>query len=314
VKNGITRRRWTAEEDALVRELYPTHPAYEVAARLGRTTDAVWIRAVKVLRIEKRDVPDPWSADELADLRRSYATEPAPVIAARLGRTASAVSQQAAVLGLGGWKVLIGQAVAHGYFDVIDSAEKAYILGLLAADGNVSDADRITLGLQAKDEHLVRAVRAVLSPQSRLAVSANGFVAFNFTSHPMAAALARWGIVPRKSRMIVWHAGLGELQRPFLLGYFDGDGSLFVTRNGRGSEYPGWTVCSGSEQFLVDMKAYIHQATGIVLEKIHQRPRTNLYQVATTGRGAYVVDVWLHQDGLGLERKRPPARVIARYL
>lgn len=311
--NATTRRRWTAEDDALIRELYPTHPAYEVAARLGRSTDAVWKR-VPVLGLEKRHVPDPWTEDELADLRRSYATQSAPVIAARLGRTASAVRQQAAVLGLNGWKVRIGLAVAHHYFDVIDSAEKAYILGLLAADGNVSDVDRIQLGLQAKDEHLVRTVRGVLSPRSKLAVSANGFVAFNFTSHPMAAALARWSIVPRKSRIIAWPARLGGLQRPFLLGYFDGDGSSFTTRNGRGSEYPGWTVCSGSQQFLVDMKAYIHQATGIVLEKIHHRPRSNMYQVATTGRGAYVVDVWLHQYGFGLERKRPPARVIARYL
>lgn len=304
------RRPWTPEEDATVRDLYPAQSAHAIAATLGRTENAVWIRAVRVLGLEKRDVPAPWTEGELDELRRCYPVEPPVEIAKRLGRTASAVYQQAKVLGLDSRKMLIGKAVAHHYFRGIETAEQAYFLGLLASDGNVSDIDVITFGLHRRDEHLVRFMRDKLSPLSTLSESSTReFVSFRFTSHPMAVDLARWGVVPRKSRILCWPHDLGALQRPFLLGYFDGDGSAFKANKGR----PGWTVCSGSEHFLVDMKAYIHEATGIVLEKIHHRPGTDLYQVATTGRNAWVLDGWLHQDGLGLGRKRPPVSVAARY-
>jgi hypothetical protein len=72
-------------------------------------------------------------------------------------------------------------------------------------------------------------------------------------------------------------------------------------------------VCSGSEKFLIDMKSYVLAKTAVAMEKIHHRPDSSLYQVATTGRGAFVIDEWLHQDGFGLSRKRFPERVLTRY-
>lgn len=303
----IRRRRWTGEEDATLRTLYGSLPAWELAERLDRTEDAVWLR-VRTLGLGKRPEVEPWTEAELADLQRCYSQEAPAAIAARLGRTPSSVYQQARCMGLLTRKALLGQSAVHGYFDVIDTAEKAYILGLMAADGNVSDRGRIAFGLQAKDAELVRFVHDRLFPGGNLSIaSRDGFVYFQRTSHPMVTALARWGIVPRKSRTLEWPA-LGEMQRPFLLGYFDGDGCGYMAR-GR----PGWSVCSGSEQLLIDMKAYILEATGVVLEKIHHRPKTSLYQVAKTGPGAYILDQWLHQDGLGLARKRFPPWVAVKY-
>ena len=133
------------------------------------------------------------------------------------------------------------------------------------------------------------------------------------TSRQMVSDLARYGIVPRKSRMLMWPPHLGELQRPFLTGYFDGDGSMYLPRDRHGRERPGWTVCSGSERFLVDMKDYIRAVTGVELQKIQHRPGADLWQVSVTGHGAAVLDEFLHRDGVGLERKRFPLRVVARY-
>lgn len=310
--NGrITRRRWTAAEDATVRALYGSATAAEIAARLDRTEDAVWLRAARTLGLDKRDEVTPWTDAELAELRRCYSAEEPQQIAARLGRTVSAVYQQARCMELISGKYRIVDATIHDYFSAVTTAEQAYVLGLLAADGNVSSAHpRVIFGLQAKDVPLVEWVRDRLNPEANLSIaSRDGFAVLQVTSRQMVSDLAHYGIVPCKSRVLAWPSDLDTLLRPFLLGYFDGDGSAYMHR-GR----PGWTVCSGSEQFLIDMKDYVRQSTGVVMEKIHHRPASSLYQVATTGRNAYLVNEWLHQDGLGLARKNFAEEVVARYM
>lgn len=211
----------------------------------------------------------------------------------------------------------VSRTADHGYFDTIDSAEKAYILGLLASDGNVSDSGRVTFGLQAKDVDLVGFVRDRLAPLAKLCVAKrDGFVSFSYKSWGCIEGLAQFGVVPRKSRTLTWPVLPDVMLRPFLLGYFDGDGSACViTRKGGERTYPNWSVCSGSERFLVYMKVFILDSTGVVLDRIQHRAHSSLYQVMVTGRGAWILDGWLHQeDGLGLARKRFPAHSTARYL
>lgn len=311
----IQRRRWTEGEDEAIRRLYATTDARVIGEQLGRTEDAVWIRATRVLGLEKRDEVAAWTDAELDELRRCYATEAPAKLAARLGRTPSSVYQQARVLGLLSRKRLITEAAVHDYFHEVTTAEQAYVLGVLAADGCVSsEHPRIVFGQQAKDAGLVEFVRDRLNPGANLSIaSRDGFAVLQVTSRQMVLDLAKHGIVPRKSRILGWPSHLDSLQRPFLLGYFDGDGSMYTPKDRRGGFRAGWTVCSGSEQFLIEMRDFIYAAVGIQLQEIQHRRGADLWQVASTGRNAYLLDEWLHQDGLGLARKRLPEHVSARY-
>lgn len=310
----IRRRRWTAAEDQVVREQYGSNGASAVGALMDRTADSVHKRASNLGIVKRTEIHHPWTDADLDDVRANYGRERPADIAARLGRTTSSVSQQAKVLGVFTRRALAIQTVNHGYFTSVTMPEQAYILGLLAADGNVgSDKPRIIFGQQAKDVCLVELVRDRLSPNAAMSRRPDGYTTVQVTSRQMVADLAVHGIVPRKSRILAWPDHLGELRRPFLLGYFDGDGSMFVPRRHDGIRYPGWTVCSGSEQFLIDMRDYILAAAGVRLQKIQHRKHADLWQVAVTGMGAYSLGEWLHQDGLGLARKRFPEDVIARY-
>jgi hypothetical protein len=309
----IRRRRWTAEEDDFLITNYESMTAGEIAARLDRTEDSVWIRA-RLHGLDKRGVVRPWTEDELEELRCSYGTVRPAVLAEKFGRTTSAVSQQARVLGLISAKALIPQTAVHDYFSDVRTAEQAYLLGLLAADGNVSARHpRVTFGLQAKDAAVVELMRDRLCPGANVWRSPrDGFAQLQITSAQIVTDVAQYSIVPRKSRTLKWPRQLGELQRPFLLGYFDGDGSAYLVRR-QTRIYPGWTVCSGSEALLIRLKEYVLEAAGIALQKIQHRPNSDLYQVAVLGRGAFVIDDWLHQDGLGMSRKRYPDEVVERY-
>lgn len=304
---------WTEADDEALRTLYGTMSAFAVGKKLGRSEGSVRNRAAMLGLVNQANVHSRWSDAELTDLRKRYSVESAKVIGERLGRSSTAVIQQARVLGLDSNKTLVTQSVASDYFRLIDTVEKAYVLGLLAADGNVGDDAGISFGLQAKDEHLVRFVQSRLAPAHALTRNTNrGFASFTFVSHSMASDLAGWGVIPRKSRVLPWPTALGEFQRPYLLGYFDGDGSACLSRHGP-RVYPNWSVCSGSAEFLTGLKSYVRSELGVELDKIQHRPKSSLSQVAIVGAGACIVDHWLHQDGLGLSRKRFPDAVVDRY-
>jgi hypothetical protein len=297
-------RPWTAAEENAIRENLGLLPASEIGRLINRTARAVNHRVVLTLGLRQEEALRSLSAAKLAELHHAHdaAAIPQcpPQAPARTPWNEHAVTR----------KTLITLSTVHGYFRDVVSVEQAYILGLLAADGNVaSKHPRIIFGLKAEDAYLVEWVRDRLNPRAVPYRTKKGFAKIQITSRQMTADLARFGIVPRKSRTLQWPSHLGPLLPFFLLGYFDGDGWIYTVRG----KYPGWGACSGSRQFLVDMKDYILAMTGVTMEKIHHRPDSSLWQVATTGRGAYLLDEWLHLDGLGLPRKRIPEHVLARY-
>jgi hypothetical protein len=194
------------------------------------------------------------------------------------------------------------------YFSVIDSPIKAYILGLLAADGNVLDAPsyhRITLELSARDLVLLEFVRDELSPgqpiRFRTRGAARDFGIFSFSSATVRADLARYGIVPNKSLRLEWPQLDRSMQRSFLLGYFDGDGFITSSSRPSGLIYPYWGLM-GTRQFLIGALELIRTELGLRIPG--PWPHQRIHVVRAAGRSARLVDDWLHQDGLGLARKR----------
>ncbi|HEY2373363.1 MAG TPA: hypothetical protein VGH82_12630 [Gaiellaceae bacterium] len=129
--------------------------------------------------------------------------------------------------------------VRHNYLDEIDRPVKAYLLGLLAADGNVLvKPPRVTLELNAKDEELTRLFRDEVAPTVRIRhrpprENAAEQSVIAVTSPGLVSGLAQWGIVPRKTWSYAWPTNLpNEMWRPYLLGHFDGDGFTTLSRCG----------------------------------------------------------------------------------
>lgn len=134
----------------------------------------------------------------------------------------------------------------HSYFRRIDTEEKAYLLGLLATDGNVSGGT-ISLALKARDrvllEHFEQAIG--LRPSS-IRPMLKGMLRTSVSSVEMAGDLARLGVVPNKTMTLRWPEGVPEnLERHYLRGVFDGDGGI----SGR-----QWSIVSASESFVKRVK------------------------------------------------------------
>ena len=125
--------------------------------------------------------------------------------------------------------------VNHNYFDVIDTVDKAYLLGLIQADGSVRSDENPQVSIsQHKDFswYIQRMVRNFLRP-SATRVNDKNCHSISVVSEQIRQALIDKGIVPNKSYdqteadiNLLWAAIPPKLIPSFLRGFLDGDGCI----------------------------------------------------------------------------------------
>lgn len=120
---------------------------------------------------------------------------------------------------------------AH-FFDIINSEEKAYILGLLLSDGHISKQGSIMLTL--KDKDVLNKYLKALHCNVPIKIDRYGNYAVNIKSKALANALKDIGLHNRKSYKIdidrILKSVPKELEHHFVRGMFDGDGSIKIYR------------------------------------------------------------------------------------
>ena len=161
----------------------------------------------------------------------------------------------------------------ESYFNKIDTEHKAYFLGLLFADGNVSqDKTRITLHLLESDKIILDQFQKELSlkkPYYRQVYTTktgiNSTLALTITSHHMCQKLFQLGCTPAKSLTLKWppkNTIPEHLIRHFIRGYFDGDGSIFQYRTSDNYIQYRFSIISTND-FCTSMKSYIENELDI---------------------------------------------------
>lgn len=159
------------------------------------------------------------------------------------------------------------------YFETIDTEDKAYWLGFLFADGNVSfGKDKygkrkgctIEITLAEKDKnHLYKLLTCLNSdknyPLEKRIVKNNNkeYVAYRLclNSVVMGNDLESKGCVPNKSLILKRPIIKSELNRHFIRGYFDGDGCVHINEELNNTTY----AVLGTQ----DMLAFIKEESGI---------------------------------------------------
>ena len=101
MKPKRSRKRWTDEEIAFMKDYYGVLPPKEIARLLGRSYNAVRNKAVELGLTKSLD----WTDKEIALLKALYGRMPASEIAKLLGRSKGAVYHKAMKLGLKAYKL-----------------------------------------------------------------------------------------------------------------------------------------------------------------------------------------------------------------
>lgn len=136
----------------------------------------------------------------------------------------------------------------YDIFEQIDSKEKAYWLGFIAADGCVykrqesaGGGDTLVINISAKDQELLEQLKIFMKSNANIInhVQNAGFsnnsqmVKINFNSKKIVSDLINKGIVPNKSLVLKPPLIEKKYFLSFILGYFDGDGSIFKFNEGK---------------------------------------------------------------------------------
>ncbi len=122
----------------------------------------------------------------------------------------------------------------HNYFDIIDTERKAYFLGLMFADGNISmNRSSFTVRLISKDKYILEQFLLDLNSTAPVYTAYHKkykkkCFSISLTSERMFKSLNSIGCTPRKSLTLEFPDLDSSLVPHFIRGYFDGDGTVGV--------------------------------------------------------------------------------------
>lgn len=131
--------------------------------------------------------------------------------------------------------------VDHTYFDVINTQEKAYFLGLLYADGcNDDKKSRIIITLVESDKEILEKLKLELQAENLLYFHKTknykhqNTYRLEISNIYICKQLTKLGCYPRKSLTLKFPTEKqvpSHLIRHFVRGYFDGDGSIIYPQD-----------------------------------------------------------------------------------
>lgn len=197
------------------------------------------------------------------------------------------------------------------YFDNIDDQNKAYIAGLLWADGcNQLDKGKITIQLQERDQEILQQIKEISNNERPLLkINLNdknpnwqNSILLTWQSKNISQILNDYGMVPRKSLVLEFPFWLDKSLYPhFLRGYIDGDGSVYFSKS---KNYIRVSMV-GTKMFLNVVKniCYEIEVKTYMSHKNAQNEMTCSLST-TSNKGTLKLLYWIYADSnLKLQRK-----------
>lgn len=186
----------------------------------------------------------------------------------------------------------------ENYFDRIDSHIKAYLLGLLAADGCVTKTNYVAF--ESIDRELTELLQTQLQYSGKIRIVKPPNYAehyrINFSSQTIADALSSYGIVTGRTFSGDYYFPSSEYLSSYVLGYFDGDGCAYANAGRSG----GLVCIVGSLEFTSEL------AKRLEMGSVEQHHLKKVYYWRIYSRQniqAFYNLLYQHQN-LGLERKK----------
>ena len=205
--------------------------------------------------------------------------------------------------------------IVEDFFDDINTEEKAYILGLLYADGyNDTNRNSVSLGLKETDREVLDKITVLIQPTKPLQyinTQNNGFknsqnqYRLVMESRKISQRLIELGCGKAKTHNLVFPTGTQVpkyLQRHFIRGYFDGDGSVSGDKQKQLSFV-------GTIDFLLHLQQILIEEVGFSKTKLDQRHKEREDEIRSLRycgiNQCITFRDWLYKDAtICMERKK----------
>lgn len=122
------------------------------------------------------------------------------------------------------------------YFEFVNANQKAYYLGLIASDGCVYITkdyrqNILSISLLKEDGYILDFLYNELNLDKHPIIIDNKYAQLQVSSNKIIKDLSRYGIIPNKTHNLNIKNIPKEYYNAFLLGFFDGDGSINFNKN-----------------------------------------------------------------------------------
>lgn len=204
---------------------------------IGRFAKKIGLTREKNYRIITKEIEK-----EIID---NYNSESSTNLAKRFGCSRSLILKIWMDNGLNGKDIGRQYYSNFDYFSNMDSPDKAFYAGWIAADGCVYDRDNglnqksLSIGIHEKDEELIRNFLNKIKSNNpiihRTQVTKRGILTpvaqIQIVSNKLCDDLAKYNIVPKKTWTFLPTKIPKDLMSHFIRGYFVGDGTINVSNN-----------------------------------------------------------------------------------
>lgn len=190
----------------------------------------------------------------------------------------------------------------HDIFEIIDTHEKAYWLGMLFADGSMTfdkGMHTVSLTLHREDRYQIEAFKKFLGSTVKIhdrrdkQASSLSVAGKRFCEH-----LKNKGMIPRKSLILKEPVGVtDEFINSFVLGVFDGDGCIYVRERNRYLTKQVNVRIVGAYDFMNFLNCKISEMTGVPKRNLKKSTKSNVYTITYEGRIiTSKVLSWMYRD------------------
>lgn len=176
--------------------------------------------------------------------------------------------------------------VNEDYFNVIDTPDKAYFLGLLYADGTINKKDKLVgIGLQIGDSYIIdtfvkytefSGVVRILKSKNKKHYDTSYVQIYNRLFYENAV---KCGLYQNKSTTLTYPPNdilTNKLTHHFIRGYFDGDGCAFVNYKRKNHKYISFV---GTFEFLSTLQNMICENLNINRTSLVRKSANNNFHL-----------------------------------
>lgn len=156
--------------------------------------------------------------------------------------------------------------LVENYFETIDTQNKAYFLGYIAADGNVSGT-QLRLELNKKDKIILDKLNKELHNNTKLQEHCDCLV-LSCKSQKIVSDLSKYHIIPKKTFTVEFPQLSDEMMRHYIRGLIDGDGWTTKYKRKNKNFFSYSIGFCGNEQMVTSLRDFLVKKLNIYNVKI----------------------------------------------
>lgn len=290
-------KRFSQEVEQKIVSLYSQGLSMkECAKQCGMNTTSVFniLKRNNVASRTKGGI-DPISDSEIADLYNQG--QSCQEIADKFHVTFHTISDRLEKLKIPRNNIYYNKGLVENYWQIIDSPDKAYFLGLLLTDGNIS-GNLVRLELHIHDIEILQTFLKYTNNQNQIYCNKNRpHCSFQVKRKQWVTDLAQYGMIANKTYTVTYPNGISDaLTSHFIRGLIDGDGWISYKAHSIG-------FC-GNEPLVKAVRDILVEKLGVYCVKILHTSE-HLWQISWAGKSdVRKIGHFIYKDKSDLYLKR----------